>query len=712
MILPRRTAQRRARLIALILAAGVACATALALSPRADAGVTTTANRANLAHPARSPLLSASAASPRALPDQGSLWVVARADGGVVRSSGLTGLTKLGVGRYEARFSQDVHACAYTATIGAPGNGLVFAPGLVFTAGGHLSPEGVYVETKNLGGGLADFPFHLSVNCGISQYLVIGAAGTVVRGPGVPYFVRYGPGRYEAVFGRDTSGCGYTATVGDPGNNLVFNPGLVFTAGGHFSRSRGVYVETKNLSGALSDFPFHLTVSCLADPRSEGRYGAVVDGNGLLVRADGAQSAQRLGPGRYEVSFGSDVHHCAYTATVGDPGNNQVPGPGLVFTASGHLSKNGVYVETKNLGGGLSDFPFHLSVDCRKRPLDQEGVSVLNLNLQGTDSTYGPWRDRYARIASWMGASRTIPDVLLFQETPASKCYITYCDPKDYESLFYLMTAIENATGIRYRVALMDTGPSTEGIFYPLFQGQAVLYNPDRLRNPSTLIDHDPYWSGFARTVQPRDSYPCQNPPESWRWRCSLIDQLWYDTPDDVLTTWGIHWAVAGAAFIRLNLAEAAQDSVTAAVDIWDVHALFIPGTGGTPDLQPIGDAVRAIEQQMPSPGTRLFPPILAGDFNTSEFWMTKHTTEPGQPFEELEIGAYAPESGRHPEDPDGREVIGILVGEPGSFPSRYAARTVRNVFLPEGGPGLCGEAAARWSDHCGQYAEILAAPR
>jgi hypothetical protein len=38
--------------------------------------------------------------------------------------------------------------------------------------------------------------------------------------------------------------------------------------------------------------------------------------------------------------------------------------PGWVFTASGHLGTSGVYVETKNLGGGLQDYPFHLAVTC------------------------------------------------------------------------------------------------------------------------------------------------------------------------------------------------------------------------------------------------------------------------------------------------------------------------------------------------------------
>ena len=91
---------------------------------------------------------------------------------------------------------------------------------------------------------------------------------------------------------------------------------------------------------------------------------AVVDGNGTLIRGS-AQSATRLGPGRYEVTFKTNVSKCAYTATIGHPGDQLVFNPGLVFTAGGHASNKGVYIETKNLGGGLSDAPFHLNVTCK-----------------------------------------------------------------------------------------------------------------------------------------------------------------------------------------------------------------------------------------------------------------------------------------------------------------------------------------------------------
>jgi hypothetical protein len=107
-----------------------------------------------------------------------------------------------------------------------------------------------------------------------------------------------------------------------------------------------------------------------------------------------------------------------------------------------------------------------------------------------------------------------------------------------------------------------------------------------------------------------------------------------------------------------------------------------------------------------------MFPPILAGDFNTTENFMVDHTTKPGEPFEEFEIAAYANEPHWPPAEPPNHDVIGILVGEPRSFPSRFAAKAVDVRFLPEGRPGLCGAPAGRWSDHCGQYAELVPIPR
>src|ERR1019366_5698862 len=261
-------------------------------------------------------------------------------------------VTRFSPGRFEVSFNADVSACSYTASIGDPENALVYNPGLVFTAGGHLSSKGVYVETKNLGGGLSDYPFHLSVNC-TSNYAVVNADGTLMRGD-VNVVSRLGVGRYEITFAVPVDSCSYIATIGDPGDASVVNPGVVFTAGGH-SGPNGVYVETKDLNGGLTDYPFHLNAACASTY-------AVVNGD-TLVRGD-AQSVTRLGVGRYEITFAVPVGLCGYTATIGDPANAAVPNPGLIFTAGGHNSENGVYVETKNMGGGLADFPFHLRSTC------------------------------------------------------------------------------------------------------------------------------------------------------------------------------------------------------------------------------------------------------------------------------------------------------------------------------------------------------------
>ena len=97
-------------------------------------------------------------------------------------------------------------------------------------------------------------------------YAVVNFDGSFVRGANVTATTHLGPGRYEITFNQNVSQCAYIATIGDPAHALVFNPGLICTAGGHASNGgpdpMGVYVETKNLGGGLSDWPFHLNVTC------------------------------------------------------------------------------------------------------------------------------------------------------------------------------------------------------------------------------------------------------------------------------------------------------------------------------------------------------------------------------------------------------------------------------------------------------------------
>ena len=94
----------------------------------------------------------------------------------------------LGAGRYDITFPANISRCAYLATVGDPGNGLVFKPNGVYTGSGP-GARTVYIETKNVGGGLsAGIPFHLAVICPSAanvKIAVVGASGLPARGPAV-----------------------------------------------------------------------------------------------------------------------------------------------------------------------------------------------------------------------------------------------------------------------------------------------------------------------------------------------------------------------------------------------------------------------------------------------------------------------------------------------------------------------------------------------
>ena len=157
-------------------------------------------------------------------------YAVVSAVGGLVAGSDVSGVTYLGVGRYEVTFTTNVSPCAYVATTVNIYSQAVQA----YTARGHLSANGVYVETKNQGGGLTDGAFHLIVDCGETgmKYAVVGYTANLVRASSGTTLTWLGSGRYKVNFGSAVSACAYLATVGDPGNGLVFSPSGVYTASG------------------------------------------------------------------------------------------------------------------------------------------------------------------------------------------------------------------------------------------------------------------------------------------------------------------------------------------------------------------------------------------------------------------------------------------------------------------------------------------------
>jgi hypothetical protein len=280
--------------------------------------------------------------------------------GTLVAGNGVSSVTHLGTGQYEVTFSSNVSNCAYVATTHN-----AYSQALqIFTAGGHLSADGVYVETKNQGGGLTDGPFNLVVDCGQPgwDYAVVGYTANLVRATPAATLTHLSAGRYDVAFTTNISKCAYLATVGDPGNNLVVNPNNVFTGSG--SNSHTVYIETKNQGGGLSDgIPFHLAVIC---PTAANTKIAVVNATGIPARGSALTSSFTSAAGLYTVATSQDISSCATVATRGsvntavpfDPATVEiVPGPAI----------NTVGYQVRALlffGGNLQNESFHTAIVC------------------------------------------------------------------------------------------------------------------------------------------------------------------------------------------------------------------------------------------------------------------------------------------------------------------------------------------------------------
>jgi len=91
---------------------------------------------------------------------------------------------------------------------------------------------------------------------------------------------------------------------------------------------------------------------------------AVVNATGQIIRERGGAGALRTGPGRYAVTFPSDIRGCIYNATVGDEGAGG-PGSGFISVASLPTNPNSVDVRTSAPGSNTPDNrSFHLIVTC------------------------------------------------------------------------------------------------------------------------------------------------------------------------------------------------------------------------------------------------------------------------------------------------------------------------------------------------------------
>jgi len=300
-------------------------------------------------------------------PIKHGFFAVVDINGILIHGSHVSSVIHLGPGRYEVTFTSNVSQCAYVATT----NNAYSQAIQVFTAGGHLGANGVYVETKNQGGGLTDGPFNLVVTCGGTgiRYAVIGYGANLVRATAGTTLSFLGSGRYNITFPTSVSACAYIATVGDPGNALVFNPSGVYTGSGPDART--VYIETKNGGGGLQDaVPFHLAVVC---PNGKTRF-AVVKAAGTIERASKGTTSTRPATGQYTIKYHRNIRACATVATRGSVGTAVPFTPATVEIVPGPRA-SAIGIQVRQLlffGGAFIDQDFHAATVCDSQHEQQD----------------------------------------------------------------------------------------------------------------------------------------------------------------------------------------------------------------------------------------------------------------------------------------------------------------------------------------------------
>lgn len=322
----------------------------------------TTAPLARAPYDETSALASAAsgAASGPSAAATGHLFAVVSQTGVLQSGKGVVQVQWLGTGRYEVTFNTNVRSCGYQATTNN-----AYSQALdVFTASGHLGAQGVYVETKNQGGGLTDGPFNLVVTCGNDgiPFAAVGYNANFLRGSAGTSLTYLGAGRYTVQFPTAVNGCALLATVADSGNALVYSPSYVYTATGPTTNS--IYIETKNPGGGLQDgVPFHVAAVC---PSVAKTRFAVVKVNGTLSRANPGTTSTLLSTGKYQITHNVVLTGCARLATRGSVGTGVPFNPARMEIAPAPgTGGTGVWVrELAFFGANFTNQAFHMAAVC------------------------------------------------------------------------------------------------------------------------------------------------------------------------------------------------------------------------------------------------------------------------------------------------------------------------------------------------------------
>jgi hypothetical protein len=103
----------------------------------------------------------------------------------------------------------------------------------------------------------------------------------------------------------------------------------------------------------------------VSGPAPSGISGwAAIKADGTFARRLNAGHASKLSTGEYEVIFNSKINKCAYTATTGDPGSSEVPGPFFIGITGRSGNGKAVFVTTYDQNGLPADRAFFVNVTC------------------------------------------------------------------------------------------------------------------------------------------------------------------------------------------------------------------------------------------------------------------------------------------------------------------------------------------------------------
>lgn len=305
--------------------------------------------------------VAATLAPQTALAASPNLFASVAANGTLINGNGVSSVARINPGQYEVTFNTNVSGCSYVSTTKNAFSQAIQS----YTAGGHLSNNGVYVEVKNQGGGLMDGPFNLAVACNLTgwKFAVVGYAADLVRSSPGTTLTHLGIGRYNVNFTSAVGNCAYLGTVGDPANALVFNPSGVYTGSGPTTSS--VYIETKNPGGGLTDgIPFHLAVVCPA--ASSAKVLAVTAATGLPQRGSSLTSGFRSSTGNFVFVTNINLGACTMIGTRGSV-NKTVPFNPATIEITPGPAPNTRGIQVRQLlffGGGLTDENFHAAGIC------------------------------------------------------------------------------------------------------------------------------------------------------------------------------------------------------------------------------------------------------------------------------------------------------------------------------------------------------------